>query len=234
MPRTGKGAVIHLDVLGQGIEKRRQQTRFDNHRPPPPAPATPDLYRRSPPAPPPALSTAVSLQQVDRQVQSATPEESKDAAATVGHGDDETAATSVKSVLSSATTRRWVDKRVTSSQLAAMCMDFISANARIGSVKTSDKGRPCPTMCPGLTVRSDRRTSVKADGVRSYCCPTVSIRVLRTAYGEQRGKRSKMRQPAHLGRGVAGEIMAVSSSAASYQGGENSAQSWHLSRTGAR
>ena len=51
-----------------------------------------------------------------------------------------TAATSVKSVLSSATTRRWVDKRVTSSQLAAMCMDFISANARIGSVKTSDKG----------------------------------------------------------------------------------------------
>jgi hypothetical protein len=29
---------------------------------------------------------------------------------------------------------------VTSSQLAAMCMDFISANARIGSVKISDKG----------------------------------------------------------------------------------------------
>ncbi len=56
-----------------------------------------------------------------------------------------TAATSVKSVLSSATTRRWVDKRVTSSQLAAMCMDFISANARIGckNLRQGDLAQRC-------------------------------------------------------------------------------------------
>ena len=88
MPRTGKGAVIHLDVLGQGIEKRRQQTRFiitgrrlqlqplliftGDHR----------LH-------PLRLVDRRLTQQVDRQVKSATPEESKDAAATVGHGDDD-------------------------------------------------------------------------------------------------------------------------------------------------
>ena len=89
-----------------------------------------------------------------------------------------TAATSVKSVLSSATTRRWVDKRVTSSQLAAMCMDFISANARIGSVKISDK-ETLPNDVSGSDGFQLRPPDIsKSRRVRSYCCPTVSIRVL--------------------------------------------------------
>ena len=50
-----------------------------------------------------------------------------------------TAATSVKSVLSSATTRRWVDKRVTSSQLAAM-HGFHKRKCPYRECKTSDKG----------------------------------------------------------------------------------------------
>ncbi len=74
-----------------------------------------------------------------------------------------TAATSVKSVLSSATTRRWVDKRVTSSQLAAMCMDFISANARIGSVKSQTRETLPNDVSGSDGFSSDRRTSVKAD-----------------------------------------------------------------------
>ena len=88
MPRTGKSAVIRLDVLGQSIEKRRQQTRFiitgrrlqlqplliftGDHRLHPLWP----LDRRL-------------TQQVDRQIKSAASEESKDAAATVRRGDDD-------------------------------------------------------------------------------------------------------------------------------------------------
>ncbi len=52
-----------------------------------------------------------------------------------------TAATSVKSVLSSATTRRWVDKRVTSSQLAANVHGFHKRKCPYRECKKiSDKG----------------------------------------------------------------------------------------------
>ena len=147
--RTGKSAVIHFDVLGQRIEKRRQQTRFiiagrrfqleplliftGDHR----------LY-------PLRLIDRRLAQQVDRQVKSATPEEGKDTAATVRRGDDD-----CRHIGKIGTVQRH------NATVGGQAGDQLAAGGNVHGFhkrkcpyrecKNLRQGKPCPTMCPGLT-----------------------------------------------------------------------------------
>ena len=88
MPRTGKGAVVHLDVLRQGIEERREQVLFI---------AAGSGFQFEPLLLLPAddrrhavwLCHVAIGQQIDRQVKAAAFKQREDAAAAVRCGNDD-------------------------------------------------------------------------------------------------------------------------------------------------
>ena len=182
VPRTGEGAVIHGDIFGQSIEKRRQQSGL--------------ILLRSLRQPRQRFGAAVQQPGNRRQafrfarpadcrktgkekpVWRSSPSMPLRASAT----ETTTAATSVKSVLSSATTSRPTVSAGASAALAAIFSGFITQipGSRMSGCARHGNGN----QLPGETCRKDakqngvQRQPIDISKTRRplfYACPTAGF-----------------------------------------------------------